>query len=239
MRDLFHLSPDDDGTGGSGGTGDAGGADDTGQGSGGSGKGDGGSGDTFEPITSQADLDRILGRRLRDERSRFSDYDTLKEKAAKYDEIEQASQSELEKLQKRVADAEAARDRALADAKETLVRSEIIAEAVRQKAIDPDAVASMVGVSDIEVDAEGRPKGVKEAVESLLAEKTYLVSETGTKQGGAARRASNGADQGARGGGGTGPQLTREDLSTMSAEEIVKANREGRLDTVKAGDASS
>lgn len=233
MRDFLHLSPGDGDDGGSGGTGDAGGSGDTGQGTGGSGEGSGGSGDTFEPITSQADLDRLLGRRLRDERARFADYDDLKVKAAKLDEIEAANQSELEKLQKKAADAEAARERAESSARETTVRSAIIAEAVRQKAIDPDAVASLVPVSSIEVDAEGRPQGVEEAVKSLLAEKAYLVGDNG----GAGRRTvkKTDADQGARSGGGSGDQLSREDLSTMTPEQIYEANKAGRLQTVKAG----
>lgn len=63
--------------------------------------------DTFTPITSQEELDKALGPRLERERSKFGDYKDLKAKASKYDELEQASKSDLEKANDRAAKAEA------------------------------------------------------------------------------------------------------------------------------------
>lgn len=54
-------------------------------------------GDEFEPITSQEDFEKRLGSRLQRERAKFADYDDLKSRAAKLDEIEQANKSELER----------------------------------------------------------------------------------------------------------------------------------------------
>lgn len=54
---------------------------------------------SFTPITSQADLDTIIGNQLAQELAKYSDYETLKTKAAKLDELEEANKSELEKLQ--------------------------------------------------------------------------------------------------------------------------------------------
>lgn len=62
--------------------------------------------DEFKPITSQEEFEQRLGKRLERERSKFSDYDDLKAKAAKLDEIEQANQTEAEKAAKRLADLE-------------------------------------------------------------------------------------------------------------------------------------
>lgn len=62
--------------------------------------------DDFKPITSQEELERVLGRRLERERAKFADYDDLKSKAARLDEIEESQKSELEKLQERAATAE-------------------------------------------------------------------------------------------------------------------------------------
>jgi hypothetical protein len=45
--------------------------------------------DTFTPITSQEELDKAIGPRLERERSKFTDYETYKEKAGKYDQLEQ------------------------------------------------------------------------------------------------------------------------------------------------------
>lgn len=59
----------------------------------------------FKPITSQDDLNRIIGERVK--RAKPADYDDLKAKAAKLDEIEAANQTEAEKQAKRLADLEA------------------------------------------------------------------------------------------------------------------------------------
>lgn len=61
--------------------------------------------DEFKPITSQEELNRIIGERVK--RAKPADYDELKQKAAKLDEIEQANQTEAEKQAKRLADLEA------------------------------------------------------------------------------------------------------------------------------------
>jgi hypothetical protein len=50
-----------------------------------------------EKTFTQAELDQIIGERLKREREKYVDYDSLKEKAAKLDEIEEASKSELQK----------------------------------------------------------------------------------------------------------------------------------------------
>ena len=51
----------------------------------------------FQPITSQEQLNALLGDRLARERAKFADYDELKAKAEKFDEAEKANMSELEK----------------------------------------------------------------------------------------------------------------------------------------------
>lgn len=62
---------------------------------------------TFDPITSQEDFEARLKDRLDRERSKFADYDDLQAKAEKFDEIEAANKSELEKAEERAANAEA------------------------------------------------------------------------------------------------------------------------------------
>lgn len=54
-----------------------------------------------EKSFTQAELDAIVRDRLKREREKYADYDSLKEKASKYDEYEQASKSELEKATER------------------------------------------------------------------------------------------------------------------------------------------
>ena len=54
-----------------------------------------------ERTFTQAELDAILSDRISRERAKYADYDTMKEKAAKFDASEEASKSELQKAQER------------------------------------------------------------------------------------------------------------------------------------------
>lgn len=74
-----------------------------------------GQGKTF----TQADLDAAIEARLQRERAKFADYDALKDKAAKYDEAQEAAKTELQKAQDLAANYKAqldARDKELAKA---------------------------------------------------------------------------------------------------------------------------
>ena len=57
----------------------------------------------FTPITSQADLDRIVGARLAREKQKYADYETLREKAAKAEK----DAAELAQARVKIADYEA------------------------------------------------------------------------------------------------------------------------------------
>ena len=59
-----------------------------------------------ERTFTQAEVDKIVEGRLYKERQRYSDYDDLKAKATKYDEAEEASKTELQKAQDKIADYE-------------------------------------------------------------------------------------------------------------------------------------
>ena len=61
--------------------------------------------DEFKAITSQDELNRIVGERVK--RAKPADYDDLRAKAARLDEIEQANQTEAEKAAKKLAELEA------------------------------------------------------------------------------------------------------------------------------------
>lgn len=75
----------------------------------------------FEPITSQEQLNRIISERVGRERRKYADYEQLREKAARFDELEEAQKTELEKAQERATKAEA---KAL-EAELRMVRSEV------------------------------------------------------------------------------------------------------------------
>lgn len=61
----------------------------------------------FKAITSQDELNAAIKDRLARERAKFSDYDELRSKATRLDEIEQANKTEVEKAQSKIADLEA------------------------------------------------------------------------------------------------------------------------------------
>jgi len=72
--------------------------------------------DEFKPINSQQELNAALKDRLDRERAKFKDYNELKAKAAKLNDIEQANLSELEKASGRITTAESERDTAKQEA---------------------------------------------------------------------------------------------------------------------------
>lgn len=121
----------------------------------------------FTPITSQEDLDRKLGERLARERSKYADYDDLKAKAAKFDEADAASKTELQKLQDAVAER---------DAKIASLPSE-----VRKQAIRFASIATQKGFLDPEdalvfIDADlADDAAVKAALDELAERKPHLV----------------------------------------------------------------
>ena len=51
-----------------------------------------------ERTFTQAELDAIVKERVRDQAAKYADYDDLKAKATKFDEAEEASKSELQKV---------------------------------------------------------------------------------------------------------------------------------------------
>lgn len=130
-------------------------------------------GDTFVAPTSQDEFDRMVGARLARERAKYADYEDLKAKASKFDEVDAASKSELQKAQ----DAIAERDRQLAD----------LPKVARQQAIRFASLASQRGFLDPEdalvfIDADlGDEDAVKAALEDLATRKPHLVRQEAGK----------------------------------------------------------
>jgi len=62
---------------------------------------------TEEKTFTQAELDAVVKDRLKREREKYADYDAVKAKATKLDEIEAANKSELEKANEKAAKLEA------------------------------------------------------------------------------------------------------------------------------------
>lgn len=179
---------------------------------------------------SQADVDRIVSERLaRDRRDRPSDDElaSLRDKATKFDELEAANATELERAQQRAEQAEQRAAQIETEAKETRLRAAIIAEAAKpdRRVVDPEAVIALIDRASLDLDDAGVPTNIADAMDSLLEKRPYLVAQDGGDGGN--------PDQGARQGGKN--QLGPEALKSMSAEEIVRARREGRFESLGVG----
>jgi len=150
-----------------------------------------------------------------------ADYEDLKAKAAKLEEIETANQSDLEKERDRAAKAEERATKIEAEAREIRVRAALVAEAAKpgRNIVDIDAAIALLDRDALDLDADGNPTNIASAMDSLLKAKPFLVASDG------------GADLGARDPGGV-KQVTEAELKTMRPEEINKARKEGRLNNL-------
>lgn len=125
-------------------------------------------GGSYTPPATQDDLNRIIEQRLSRERSRYSDYDDLKAKAAKFDEADAASKSELQKAQ----DALAERDARLADLPKT-IRGQVLrfASVASQKGfLDPEDALVFLGDVDL-----ADNDALSAALDELAERKPHLV----------------------------------------------------------------
>lgn len=176
---------------------------------------------------STADVERIVKERLaRAKTTPPADYADLQEKAQKLANLEAANQSELEKAVAAREAAERQRDETLAEAREIRLRASIISEAAKpdRKVVDPDSVVALLDRSSLELDDNGVPTNVAEAMDSLLKAKPFLVAAGGAR---------GDADQGARTNGAK--QITEAELRSMTPEQIVAARKAGRFADIGVG----
>lgn len=117
----------------------------------------------FQAITSQEELDKIIGRRLARSEAKYSDYDDLKSKAEAFDKAEADKLSEIDKATKRAEKAERERDAVTLDhlrhtvATEKGVPSDLVSGTTREEMeSSADALLNWRGSSPV-----GSPAPVK------------------------------------------------------------------------------
>jgi hypothetical protein len=105
-------------------------------------------GDEFKAITSQEQLDRLIGERINRVKSQFADYDDLKAKATKLADLEEANKSEVQKEREAREAAEKERDAIKAESLRLTVAAE--------KGLTPGQAKRLVGATreDLEKDAD-------------------------------------------------------------------------------------
>lgn len=132
-------------------------------------------------MVDQAEVDRIVQQRLERQRAQFGGTpDEIKERLKKLDDLEAASLSEKERLEKERDDFKAEAQTATERAQTALIRAAVIAQASKAGAVDPDAVVALLDKSSLTVGDDGQVEGVEDAVTALLEEKTYLVGTNST-----------------------------------------------------------
>jgi hypothetical protein len=102
----------------------------------------------FTPPASQDELNKIISERVARERAKFADYTDLKSKAAKFDELDQASKTEQERLTERLAAAEAR----AAETESRALRLEVASE----NGLTPTQAKRLVGSTREELEADAK-----------------------------------------------------------------------------------
>lgn len=133
---------------------------------------------------TQADLNKAVQERLERERRKFADYDELKAKATKWQEIEDANKSEQDKLadklkafEQQLADAQSQNARLAEEKAQTLLRAEIVAKAAKAGFTDPDDAYRILDRAKVKTTDDGF-EGIDEALKELGEAKPYLLRTT-------------------------------------------------------------
>jgi hypothetical protein len=126
----------------------------------------------FKAPATQEELDGIIEARLRREREKYKGFDELKTKAAEYDKAQEASKSELQKLQER---AEAAEKKAQAYEQQQQIAS-WTAEVAKASGVPAEALRGQTK-EEIEAHAETlKPHFVKGAAPHVPGQGTQPAS---------------------------------------------------------------
>ena len=121
----------------------------------------------------QAYIDRINSRTRRDERNKFKDYNDLKTRAARADELEQAQLTGAEKMEARAIEAEKKVTDAQAQIADAMIASQVKVRASQMGVVDPDAAFVLLDRTNVQY-VDGAVTGVDDAIASLLEDKPYL-----------------------------------------------------------------
>lgn len=153
---------------------------------------------------TQADVDRIVQERVARAKSvPPADYDDLKAKATRLDELELKNKSELEQAQERERLANERATTAETERNNTKMETAVLLEASRAGAVKPQQVFALLPRNAVTIGDDGQVTGVEEAVKAFLDENKHLVGTKSTPAGD--------GDGGSRGGGGAQKPKTLED----------------------------
>lgn len=164
---------------------------------------------------TQAELDKIVGDRLKREKDKYADYDAVKAKAKQLDDIETANKSDLEKAQTERDALKAERDAAKDEARTVRIESAVISAASEAGAINPADVVAVLPPDAVKVADDGTITGVKEAVAAVLATRPHWKTST---------RPTGNGDGGPRGGQATDfKAASKDDFAAELAQHGLRS----------------
>lgn len=134
---------------------------------------------------TQAEVDQLVAERLKRERKKYADYNDLKTKAKKFDEIEREQMGEVERLKLEAEEARQQAVQATQQAQQQQINNAILT-AITEFQTDKNvtfrsdatqAALRLVELSDIEIDDGGNVSGVSEAVQALATDHPFLLQQ--------------------------------------------------------------
>lgn len=128
-----------------------------------------------ERTFTQAELNKLLADEKRKAKEKYTDYDALKERAAKWAEYEESQKSELQKLTDALEAEKQKAQQAEQARVEALLQVTITAAAVKAGFHDPADAFALVDRTRIKIDD---PETVTAAVADLAKAKPHLVKGT-------------------------------------------------------------
>lgn len=123
---------------------------------------------------SQDEVNRIQAQTRREANARFGDYQQLKDRAARADELEKAQLTDQEKLEARATTAERKAEAAIQQVASAVIASEVKVRASQLGIIDPDAAYLLLDRTHIAYADDGTVTGIDDALTQLIENKPYL-----------------------------------------------------------------
>lgn len=154
----------------------------------------------FQAITSQEELNRVIGARINQVKGQYADYDQLREKAQMYDQGVEANKSELQKAVERAEKAE----KDLTPTRAQVARLEVALE----KGLTLTQAKRLVGTTKDELAADA---------DELLAD---LGGKSGGGAGGGKRRDARQLQSGSRGSGDENAGLTGKERAAAALRQL-------------------
>ena len=125
-------------------------------------------------IFTQDEVNRIQAQTRREANARFGDYQELKTRAARADELEKSQLTDQEKLEARATAAERKAEAAIQQVASAVIASEVKVRASQLGIIDPDAAYLLLDRTNVAYADDGTVSGIDDALTQLIENKPYL-----------------------------------------------------------------